>query len=141
MVDASDTAIGGVIQQKVNDVWKLSFCSRRLTPTRIQYSNAKDLLIADSIIKHFRYLLEGREFSLSTDHRPLIYTSHQNPNKASSGQLHHFDFILQFTSDIQQTSRKDNVIADRMSRLEEIQVPETFDYVKIAHKSKQMTMS
>ncbi|GFT07729.1 transposon Ty3-I Gag-Pol polyprotein [Nephila pilipes] len=72
MDDASDTAIGGVIQQKVNDVWKpLTFFSSRLTPTQTRYSTYDgELLAVYSTIKHFRYLLEGREFTLFTDHRP-----------------------------------------------------------------------
>ncbi|GFS69968.1 transposon Ty3-I Gag-Pol polyprotein [Nephila pilipes] len=93
MVDASDSAVGGVIQQKVIDVGKpLSFFSSRLIPTKTQYSTYdRELLAAYFTIKHFRYLLEGREFTLFIDHHPLIYDSHQNSNKASPRQLRHFD--------------------------------------------------
>ncbi|GFU28001.1 gag pol polyprotein [Nephila pilipes] len=46
----------------------------------------------------------------------------------------HLDFVLQLTLNIQHISGKDNVITDTMSRLKEIQVSETLDYVKIAHE-------
>ncbi|GFS69967.1 retrovirus-related Pol polyprotein from transposon 17.6 [Nephila pilipes] len=71
---------------------------------------------------------------LFIDHHPLIYDSHQNSNKASPLQLRHLDFVLHFTSDIHYISGKDNVIADTISRIEEIQVPETLDFVKIVQE-------
>jgi hypothetical protein len=75
MVDASDTAIGAVVQQYLSGSWQpLSFFSVRLNETQMRYSAYdRELLAAYSGIKHFRYILEGRIFTLYTDHKPLTY--------------------------------------------------------------------
>lgn len=56
----------------------------------------------------------------------------QNPIKASPRQFRHLDFISQFTSDIQHISGVHNVVADTFSRIDEISIPESIDYYKIA---------
>lgn len=134
MVDASDKALGAVVQQQVGDFWQpLSFFSKRLDKTQQRYSTYdRELLAAYSAIKYFRHLVEGRSFTLFTDHKPLIYALNQNPAKASPRQFRHLDFISQFTSDIQHISGVDNVVADTFSRVDEICIPESIDYSKIA---------
>ena len=134
MVDASDTALGAVLQQYVNGHWQpLGFFSVRLTSTQKNYSTYdRELLAAYSSIKHFRYMLEGREFILFTDHKPLIFAFRQNPEKASPRQQRHLEYISQFTVDIQHISGKDNIIADALSRIDEIHIPAKIDYEAIA---------
>lgn len=134
MVDASDNAIGAVIQQNVNGEWQpLGFFSKRLDATQQRYSTYdRELLAAYSAIKYFRHVIEGRQFTLFTDHKPLIYALSQNPDKASPRQFRHLDFISQFTSDIQHIAGKDNVVADTFSRIDQICLPESIDYSKIA---------
>lgn len=69
ITDASDTAVGAVLQQCIADVWcPISFFSRKLKPAETRYST--ELLAIYLAIKHF---LEGREFHVLTDHKPLIY--------------------------------------------------------------------
>lgn len=72
-IDASATGIGAVLQQYVNGIWRpLSFHSRQLTPTERRYSTfGRELLAAYSAVRHFRHTLEGRTFTLFTDHKPL----------------------------------------------------------------------
>jgi len=134
MVDASDTAIGAVVQQFVAETWQpLSFFSVRLNDAQTRYSAYdRELLAAYSGIKHFRYLLEGREFTLFTDHKPLIFAFNQKLEKASPRQFRHLDFIGQFTTDIQHISGIDNVVADALSRINQIYIPEKIDYAVIA---------
>jgi hypothetical protein len=62
--DASDTHIGGVMQQKSSSHWRpLGFFSRKLTDTESRYSTFDhELLVA--AIKHFRHFCEGRQFQL-----------------------------------------------------------------------------
>jgi hypothetical protein len=64
--DASDTHIGGVMQQKSGDQWRpLGFFSRKLTDTESHYSTFdRELLAAHAAIKHFRHFCEGRTFKL-----------------------------------------------------------------------------
>ena len=72
-VDASDSHMGAVLQQKIDGAWfPLSFFSRKLSDTEKKYSAFdRELLAAYLSIRHFRFMLEGREFLLFTDHKPL----------------------------------------------------------------------
>ena len=79
-------------------------------------------------------MLEGRIFTLFTDHNPLIYAFNQNSAKASPRQFRHLDFIGQFTTDIQDVSGVDNVVADTLSRLEQLDLPAKVDYANIAEE-------
>lgn len=134
MVDASDIAVGGVVQQLVDNNWQpLGFFSVKLTPAQENYSTYdRELLAAYSSIKHFRYLLEGREFTLFTDHKPLVYAFQQKLEKASPRQQRHLEFISQFTLEIQHISGKDNIVADALSRLEEIKISPQIDFESLA---------
>jgi hypothetical protein len=73
-VDASDSHVGGVLQQLENRAWwPLAFFSQKLTPTQAQYSTFdRELFAAYSAVRHFRFLLEGRKFRLITDHKSLV---------------------------------------------------------------------
>jgi hypothetical protein len=74
VTDASDTQIGGVMQQKSKDHWQpLGFFSRKLTDTESRYSTFDcELLAAQEAIKHFHHFCEGRLFQLWTEHKPLV---------------------------------------------------------------------
>ncbi|GFS49857.1 uncharacterized protein TNIN_228791 [Trichonephila inaurata madagascariensis] len=81
-----------------------------------------------SAVKHFRYHLEGHEFTIFTYCKPLIFTFNQPSNKASPRQLRHLDIIRQYTATIQHISGKDNIVAGALSRIAEICLPPTIDY-------------
>jgi len=72
--DASDSHIGGVMQQKTGNHWRpLGFFSRKLSETESRYSTFdRELLAAFSAIKHFQHFCKGRPFQLWTDHQPLV---------------------------------------------------------------------
>ena len=72
--DASDIAIAAVMQIKQLGVWcTVAFFSRRLDKTQQKYSTFDhELLAAYSVIKHFHHFLECRQFTLFTDHKPLV---------------------------------------------------------------------
>ena len=67
-------------------------------------------------IKHFRYFLEGREFHIQTDHKPLIYALSSHLDRHSPQQIRHLDFISQFTSDLRYVPGSANTAADALSR-------------------------
>lgn len=70
--DASDIAIGAVLQQSVNG--HLGFFSKRRTETQVKYSvYDRELLAIFLAIKHFRFMVDGRDFEIHTDHKPLIH--------------------------------------------------------------------
>ncbi len=72
--DASDTHVGGVLQQLAGRNWQpLAFYSKKLSGAGNRYSTFdRELLVAFSAVRHFRFLLEGRRFRLFTDHKPLV---------------------------------------------------------------------
>lgn len=80
-------------------------------------------------------MLEARTFAVYTDHKPLTFAFRQKPEKSTPRQFRHLDLIGQFTTDIRHVSGKDNVVADAMSRIEEVQSP--MDYEALAESQKE----
>ena len=74
-VDASVSGCGAVLQQRPekSDAWKpLSFYSHSFPLTQSRYSTFdRELLTIYLAIKHFRCFIEGRTFTVFTDHAPL----------------------------------------------------------------------
>ena len=94
-VDASDIAIGAVLQQSVSGHWKpLAFFSRRLSVTESKYSTfGRELLAAYSAVRHFRHSVEGRQFILFTDHKPLTHSLTSTSDQYSPREICHLNFI------------------------------------------------
>ena len=69
MTDASDKAVGAVLQQRVDDAWHpIAYFSKKLKPAETRYSTFnKELLAIYLAIKHFRHFVEGRSFCVLTD--------------------------------------------------------------------------
>ncbi|GFU48982.1 hypothetical protein TNCV_2332811 [Trichonephila clavipes] len=107
-VDASDYAIGGALHQVVDsELQSLAFFSRKLTSSEKSYSAYdRELLAIYSAIRHFRYMLEARDFTVFTDHKPLTYAFRQK--------------------------RSDNIAADVLSRVSAITFTSQIDYDCIA---------
>ena len=116
--DASRDSIGAVLQQKQNGLEKpISFFSVKLNTAQRKYSTfSRDLLAIYLSIRHFRHLLEGRDFTVFTDHKPLTYALHVNTEKYTPRDTRQLDYISQFTSDIQYIKGSDNIVADTLSR-------------------------
>lgn len=131
VTDASDKAIGAVLQQFKNDAWEpLAFFSRKLTPPQTKYSPYdRELLAIYEAVKYFRHMLEARHFIVYTDHKPISFAFHERKNNCSPRQYRHLDFISQFTTDIRHISGKDNVVADALSRIEELEVPVSLETI------------
>ncbi len=81
-VDASATHIrAGLHQRRPGSIhWEpLGFFSKKLEPAHTKYSAFDRELLACSLgIRHFRHMLEGRRFTIFTDHKPLTYALLQN---------------------------------------------------------------
>jgi hypothetical protein len=116
-VDASDSHVGGVLQQLENRAWRpLAFFSQKLTPTQARYSTFdRELFAAYSAVRHFRFLLEGRKFRLITDHKPLLSAMKRTTPPWSARQQRHLSFLSEFTSDLRHASGQTNVVADALS--------------------------
>lgn len=117
--DASDTCVGAVLHQIEDDIFKpLGFYSKELTTAQKKYSAYdRELTAIFQGIKHFRHLLEGRNFSIYTDQKPLIFAFNQKNEKASPRQLRQLDFIGQFSTDLRHIEGKENIVADMLSRV------------------------
>ena len=120
MTDASDTAVGAVLQQHIEGTWHpISFFSHKLTPAETRYSTFdRELLAVYLAIRHFRHFLEGRTFHVLTDHKPLTYALYSQSDRHSPRQARHLDYISQFTSAIRHIHGSDNIVADALSRIE-----------------------
>ncbi|XP_015118909.1 uncharacterized protein LOC107042386 [Diachasma alloeum] len=91
--DASDHAIGAVLQQRHQDGWQpLAFFSKKLA-------------------------LSERHHATYDRELEAIY---EKPDKATPWQCRRLDFIGQFTSDIVHVAGDDNVVADALSRIEAV---------------------
>jgi hypothetical protein len=117
-VDESDTHVGAALQQLENLAWRpLAFFSRKLSPTECRYSTFdRELLAAFSAVRHFRFLLEGRQFRLLTDHKPLVTALSRLSPPWSARQQCQLAYLSEFTSDIRHTPGHANVVADALSR-------------------------
>lgn len=87
-VDASDFAVGGALEQIIeNEVQPLAFFSKKLTTTEQKYGTYdRELLAMYKSVKHFRDLLEGRDFYIKTDQELLQHAYRQKPEKPSPPQ-------------------------------------------------------
>ena len=116
--DTSDIAIGAVLEQRIDKHWQpLAFFSRQLNKAERNYSTIDcELLGIHLAILHFRYLLEGRDFTVYTDHKPIVAAIRKKTELKSGRQSRHLATISEFTTDIQHVTGKDNVAADALSR-------------------------
>ena len=74
-VDASDTHLDAVLQQLLDGSWApLGLISKKLSDVEKKYSAFDcELLAAYFSLHHFRFMLEGREFTIFMDHKPLTH--------------------------------------------------------------------
>nr|VZI32596.1 unnamed protein product [Spirometra erinaceieuropaei] len=104
-----------------------------LQPAQTRYSTfSRELLVIYLVIRHFRHLLEGRDFSVHTDHKPLTYALKAKPDLYSPREVRHLDYISQFTADIRYVRGSDNVVADALSRADINTLTPDFDLPKLA---------
>ena len=114
--DASLVAVGAVLSQGGVDGPPLAFFSKKLSPTEMKYSAFdRELLGVFLSIRHFRHLLEGRPFTIWTDHKPLCGALSSSAEK-SPRQTRHLSYISEFSSDIRHVAGAANVVADVLSR-------------------------
>lgn len=116
--DASDLAVGAVLEQLVDGHWQpLGFHSHRLSSAESNYDTFdRELLAIKLAIEKFHFLLEGRMFSVYTDHKPLT-SALSSSTVRTPRRSRHLSFISEYTSDIRHVSGKDNSPADALSRI------------------------
>lgn len=132
--DASDFAVGGVLEQKIKDCWvPLGFFSRQLRDRELKYSTFdRELLAMYLSVRHFRHWLDGRNFVIFTDHNPLPFAMWKSSDPWTSRQQNQLSAISEFTTDIRHVSGKSNAVADALSRISVSAVSLGIDFRKMA---------
>lgn len=83
----------------------------------MKYSTiSRELLAVYLAIRHYRHILEGRDFTIFTDHKPLTYALQAKSEKHNPRDIRYMDYIGQFTSDIRYVKGTSNTVADALSR-------------------------
>jgi hypothetical protein len=114
--DASLTAIGGCLMQKKDDHFvPLAYCGRNLRPHEKNYGVSKlELLSVVFCIQYFRPYLEGKRFTLQTDHIALKSVLSA---KTLTPQLTRFALILQnYDYEVQHIKGLMHEVPDCLSR-------------------------
>ena len=75
----------------------------------------RELLAGYRAVRHFRHILEGRQFTLFTDHEPLVGMMKKSKDPWSATQVRHLATISEFTTDIRHIQGKTNIVADTLS--------------------------
>lgn len=137
-VDASDIAIGASLQQYRNGTWEpLGFFSRKFTPPQRKYSTFdRELTGVYEAVKYFRNNIEGRNFTIFTNHKRITFAFAKKRASSSPRQERQLDYIAQFSTDIKHISGRENIVADTLSRIEEINCP-TIDYKEMGQAQNQ----
>ncbi|XP_037521495.1 uncharacterized protein LOC119398750 [Rhipicephalus sanguineus] len=79
----------------------------------------RELLALYATIRHFRHYLEGTEFFVLTDHKPLMYalrSLNAEGGAFTARELRQMSYISEFTTDIRHVKGGDNEVADALSR-------------------------
>lgn len=116
--DASDLGMGAVLEQFVNRRWRpLAFFSKKFNNAQKQYSAFdRELMAIHMAIRNFRFFLEGRQFVVYTDHKPLTAALSKISDPWSARQARHLSAVAEYTSDIRHVEGKLNPVADALSR-------------------------
>ncbi|BHF59596.1 hypothetical protein SprV_0100255700 [Sparganum proliferum] len=142
MVDASNVAVGAVLQQSLPDsTVPLAFFSKKLSKAETRYSTfGRELLAAYLAVRHFRHLLEGREFTIFTDHKPLTFALRSHTDKLNPQEIRQLDYISQFTSNIRHIDGSRNEVADALSRpsIAHLQLSPGIDLAEMAAEQRRV---
>ena len=116
--DASDVAMGAVIEQRGPHGWEpLAFWSKKLSDTQQNWCPYdRELNAAHKAIRHFKHMVEGRPFTLYTDHQSLVPSIHKKTDAPTARQTNQLSEIAEFTTDIRYLEGKSNFVADALSR-------------------------
>ncbi|GBN13780.1 hypothetical protein AVEN_258378-1 [Araneus ventricosus] len=130
MTDASDFAVGAVLQQHIEStIEPLGFFSRKLTATEKKYSTFdRELLFIYLSVKLFRYMREGREAVIYTDNKPLVFAFTRKHDNSNPRQIRYLQLISHFTTDMCYIAGSDNVVSDAFSRISQINLLNLNDF-------------
>ena len=113
--DASATHVGAVLQQlePLSREWRpLGFFPAKLEKAQLSYSAFhRELFGVYAAIRHFRHHLEGRLFTIWTDHKPLTFALSRLSDSWTARQQWQLSYVAEFTNKIFFFSLKDWLIS------------------------------
>ena len=129
-----------MLQQHDNGACQpLEFFSKKLSPPERKYSAFnRELLAMYRAVRHFPHMVEAREFCIFTDHKPVTFAYNLKSTQPSSPrQCRNLDYISQFTTDLRHIAGADNVVADALSRIEEVETLVDYQALAVAQEHDQ----
>jgi len=118
ITDASDTGVGAWVGQgeTADTARPAALLSRKFSNAQMNYGTTdKEALAIVDALTAFHHLLAGNEFTIVTDHQPLMYLkTSRTPTKK---QLRWRGYIGQFRTKIIYRPGQWNYLADALSRL------------------------
>src|SRR5271157_5017157 len=114
--DASDTALGAVLQQEQDgDVYVIAYMSRILSTAEEKYcTTRREMLAVVTALKYYKQFLLGVKFKLRTDHSALIH--YESTKEAVGQQGRWLDFYAQFQPEVEHRPGMQHANADALSR-------------------------
>jgi hypothetical protein len=95
----------------------MGFFSKKLDTAQPKWSAFdRELYACVEGIRHFRHILEGRAFTIFTDHKPLVGALARASDPWTARQCRHLSYVAEFTSDVQHVARQENSVADALSQ-------------------------
>ena len=116
--DASDVAIGAVLEQRGPQGWEpLAFFSKKLSDSQQKWSPYdRELHGVHKAVRHFKHMVEGRTFTIYTDHQSLVPSMSKKTEAQTARQSNQLSEISEYSTDIRYIEGKSNVVADALSR-------------------------
>ena len=114
--DASNSGLGAVLLQKHEDeVFPVAYASKKLLAREVNYSVIeRECLAVVWAIRKFQRYLYGKEFTLQTDHEPLVYM--QKARVVNSRVMRWALSLQPYNIKIEAIKSIENVGADYLSR-------------------------
>ena len=94
----------------------MGFYSHRLAEHQERWSTfERELLAIHLAVQHFGHFLEGREFHVLTDHKPIVKSSESETIRHSTRVARSMAYVAEFTHDIRHIEGENNPVADALS--------------------------
>ena len=95
----------------------MGFFSAKLEKAQLSYSAFdRELFGVYAAIRHFRHHLEGRLFTIWTDHKPLTFALSRLSDSWTARQQRQLSYVAEFTNKIVHVPGPLNIVANLMSR-------------------------
>ena len=120
VADASVVSVGGALPQEFEGTRQpIAFVLRKLDKMQQHYGAFDcELFAAYVAIRHFRYFVHGRSFTLFSDHKPLVHAFYSRGEPIIPRRRRQMSYISEFTNDVRHLHGDQNVVADALSRVE-----------------------